>query len=235
MGDQPKFKDGHQFHNTQALEFLKERFTAEDRASEAAAARASLGASATERTLPPQHRNKKTNIFFVNTARQRTWASEAFKDHDERRGPIPGADRTAAAMRESVEAHMKNLDGSAAFPEASARAAPADVFWAGKKMPGSESGPGMLGAYDLSERERGLGGGALSTRRENAAAASTARSAMTFSSELGPDVLELQRKKAEIESQLGELERVIAYKEKREIQKGLGRPMRPFAMLPQHS
>ena len=219
MGDAPRtYKDGHQFHNTQALEFLKERFTAEERATEAAAARRSSG----QEVLGP--RNKKSNIFFLDTARQRTWASDAFKEHDVRRGPIPGAERTAAAMRTSFEQTMVNGDGSAAFP-ASARET---VVWGGERTSRSTRGPGALGAYDLAESARRAGGGS------EASARSTARSALTFASELGPDVRELQRKKAEIETQLGELDRVIQYKEKREIQRGLGRPSRPFAMLSQH-
>ena len=71
MGDAPRtYKDGHQFHNTQALEFLKERFTAEERATEAAAARRSSGQEVLGST--PSQRNKKSNIFFLDTARQRT-------------------------------------------------------------------------------------------------------------------------------------------------------------------
>ena len=224
MGDAPRtYKDGHQFHNTQALEFLKERFTAEERATEAAAARRSSGQEVLGST--PSQRNKKSNIFFLDTARQRTWASDAFKEHDMRRGPVPGAERTAAAMRANVEQTMVNSDGSAAFP-ASARET---VVWGGERTSRSSRGPGALGAYDLAESARRAGGG------PEASARSTARSALTFASELGPDVRELQRKKAEIETQLGELDRVIQYKEKREIQRGLGRPTRPFAMLSQHA
>ena len=93
MGDAPRtYKDGHQFHNTQALEFLKERFTAEERATEAAAARRSSG----QEVLGP--RNKKSNIFFLDTARQRTWASDTFKEHDVRRGPIAGVVNSAAGQ-----------------------------------------------------------------------------------------------------------------------------------------
>ena len=139
-----KFKDGHQFHNTQALKFLKERFVAEDRAAESwnatvAAGQPGGGDAKAEAAL----RGKPTtNIFFVDTARERTWKDDAFGAHEARRGPVPGADRTAAAMREAQASSRSSAAGDS-------------VLWGGQRTERSaRGGPGAASGYTPRARPR---------------------------------------------------------------------------------
>ena len=61
-------KDGHQFHNTRALCFLKERFLNEDRTR--------------ERYLedPGLYAKRDSNVFFLDSARRKEWKDEIFTE-----------------------------------------------------------------------------------------------------------------------------------------------------------